>query len=116
MDEHLFTLRGSSPVGPSRAATNALTAIMAKELDGSAITANLLTPGGFVATESMPSDAPEENFGRLLPPEIMGEPAVFLSSGMALGLNGEHIVADEFNQWLSGRKLTEKWAGWKRKV
>lgn len=111
-DESTILVRGFAPVGPARAATNALTMIMARELEGSSITANLLTPGGFVATHSMPADAPEVNFGRLLSPDIMGEPAVFLSSALAEGINGEHIVAAEFGSWISYRGLAGKWNEW----
>ncbi len=111
-DDHTISIRGFAPVGPSRAAVNALTMIMARELDGSAITANLLTPGGFVSSSSMPADAPEESFGTILSPDIVGEPAAFLSSGMAEGLNGEHVVATGFKEWISREGIAQRYREW----
>jgi NAD(P)-dependent dehydrogenase (short-subunit alcohol dehydrogenase family) len=97
MDRELLSVRGFSPVSPARAATNTLTDIASLELQGTGVTANLLTPGGFVKGGMIPADAQEKNFGRFLPPEIMAEPAIFLASGEASGLNGAHIVASRFN-------------------
>ncbi len=113
MDSDLLTVRGFSPVSPTRAASNALTMIMARELEGSAITANLLTPGGFVVSGSMSADAPEESFGRLLDPAVMGEPAAFLSSPLAEGINGETVVASAFDEWAESHGLGGRLREWR---
>lgn len=112
MDESSIRVRGAAPIGPAKAAAAALTMIMAREFEGSAVTANLLTPGGFVATGSMPSDAPEESFGKLLDAEVMGEPSAFLASKEADGINGEHIVATEFPLWRERKDIRERWNRW----
>lgn len=112
MDASSINVRGAAPVGPAKAATAALTMIMAKEFEGSAITANLLTPGGFVATASMPADAPEESFGKLLDANVMGEPSAFLASKEAEGINGEHVVATEFPLWRERAGMHERWKSW----
>lgn len=116
MDETAIAVRGAAPIGPAKAATAALTMIMAKEFEGSSITANLLTPGGFVATGSMPSDAPEESFGKLLQPDIMGEPSAFLASKEAEGINGEHMVATQFPKWRERDDILERWRNWSERA
>lgn len=111
-DEHTLTVRGFAPVSPTRAASNALTMIMARELEGAAITANLLTPGGFVASGSMPGDAPEESFGYVLSPDIMEGPSAFLASEEAEGINGEQICASRFTDWIESSGMNERWRRW----
>ncbi len=100
-DRELLAMRGFAPFSPTRAATDTLTMIMAKELEGSGITANVLTPGGFVKGGIFPAGAPEESFGHLLNADVIGPPAVFLASHEAEGMNGEHLVASKFDtRWL----------------
>jgi gluconate 5-dehydrogenase len=111
-DDHTIQVRGFAPIGPTRAASNALTMIMAREFEGTAITANLLTPGGFVSAASMPGDAPVSSFGQILSPDIMSDPAAFLCSSYAEGINGEHIVAASFHEWIANSGLKEKWDAW----
>ncbi|MBX8643962.1 MAG: SDR family oxidoreductase [Thermoplasmata archaeon] len=98
IDQDMANLRGFAPIFPAKAAVNALTAIAAREFEGSGISVNLLTPGGFVGGGMIPTDAPEENFGKLLSPEVMADAAVFLASDEASGINGRHIVAREFSR------------------
>jgi gluconate 5-dehydrogenase len=96
VDSELLAIRGFAPFSPARSATDTLTMIMAKEFEGSALTANSLTPGGFVRGGLFPAETPVEAFGKLLEPEVMGPPAVFLASRDAEGLNGKHIIASKF--------------------
>ncbi len=98
MDAEILAVRGFGPVSPTRAATNTLTDIASMELQGTGVSVNLLTPGGFIRGGMIPSDAQEEDFGKFLPPEIMAEPAIFLASAEAAGLSGAHIVASRFKR------------------
>lgn len=51
------------------------------------------------ATSMIPDELPEAARTRLLPPQIMGPPVVFLASAEAEKLTGERIVAVEFDVW-----------------
>jgi gluconate 5-dehydrogenase len=93
---------GFTPYGPSRAGSEALSRVMAADLRGTAITVNLLLPGGATATGMVPDGA--DVAGRnLLAPEVMGPPIVWLASDAAAGVHDERIVATEFDQWLRDR-------------
>lgn len=85
--------RGFSPYGPSKAALEAASAIWAQDLAAAGIRVNILLPGGATNTGMLPSDAPEEMRARLLQPEIMKAPAVFLASDASAGVTGRRLVA-----------------------
>lgn len=102
INQETMTRRGFVPYGPSRAGTDALSAVMAEDLAPYGVTANLLLPGGATATGMIPDAVPAELRERLLVPEIMGPPIVFLASAEAEGLTGARIVATQFHDWLTG--------------
>lgn len=84
-----FTLYGGS-----KAALEAETAIMASDLAGTGVTANVLVPGGGTGTRmtdelGMPRD-------QLIPAEAMAAPMVFLASKASDGFTGRRILA---NRW-----------------
>ncbi len=93
--------RGFVPYGPSRAATEALSAIMTEDLRPFGIAVNVLLPGGATETGMIPDEVPPDLRAGLLPAEAMGPPAVFLASSEADGLTGARIVASEFDAWLA---------------
>jgi NAD(P)-dependent dehydrogenase (short-subunit alcohol dehydrogenase family) len=103
MNETTMVRRGFVPYGPSGAAVEALSRVMAADLAGSPVTVNLLLPGGATDTGMVPDDTPAEARERLLDPAIMGPPIVWLASPAAAGLHDERIVAAEFDQWLAAR-------------
>jgi NAD(P)-dependent dehydrogenase (short-subunit alcohol dehydrogenase family) len=103
MNEATMTRRGFVPYGPSGAAVEALSRIMAAELTGTPVTVNMLLPGGATATGMVPDDVPDEFRARLLAPTIMGPPIVWLASEEAEGVHNERIVAREFEDWLAQR-------------
>ena len=103
MSESTMVRRGYVPYGPSGAAVEALSRVMAADLAGSPVTVNLLLPGGATNTGMVPDDTPAEARGRLLDPAIMGPPIVWLASPAAAGVHDERIVAAEFEQWLAAR-------------
>ena len=99
--------RGFVPYGPSRAAVESLSLIMAEDLKPYGITVNRLLPGGAADTGMIPDDpalrAEITARTKLLDPAIMGKPVVFLCSDQAEGLTGERVVAVEFDAWLAAR-------------
>jgi gluconate 5-dehydrogenase len=103
MSEATMTRRGFVPYGPSGAAVEALSRIMAAELEGTPVTVNMLLPGGATATDMVPDEVPAEFRARLLDPAIMGPPIVWLASKDAEGVHNERIVAREFEDWLAQR-------------
>jgi gluconate 5-dehydrogenase len=103
MSEQTMVRRGFVPYGPSGAAVEALSRVMAADLAGTPVAVNLLLPGGATATGMVPEETSDEVRRRLLDPAIMGPPIVWLASEGAAGVRDERIVATEFEQWLAGR-------------
>lgn len=89
--------RGFSPYGPSKVALEAASAIWAKELIEARIRINLLLPGGATNTGMVPAEAPADVQARLLQPEIMKAPAVFLASDASQELTGHRLIATEWS-------------------
>jgi NAD(P)-dependent dehydrogenase (short-subunit alcohol dehydrogenase family) len=87
---------GMSPYGPAKAASEALSAIMAKDLEGTGVTVNVLVPGGPAATRMMPEfvgTAPD----RLISPHVMAPPIVWLLSRASDGVTGRRFRASAWN-------------------
>ena len=66
------TRRGFVPYGPSGAAVEALARVMAADLAGTTVTANILLPGGATATGMVPDAMRDAQRANLLDPAIMG--------------------------------------------
>jgi NAD(P)-dependent dehydrogenase (short-subunit alcohol dehydrogenase family) len=96
VSESTMRRRGFTPYGPSRAATDALSHIMATDLAGTGVDVNLLLPGGATRSGMTPDDAPEEVQARWLDPAIMGPPVCWLASRAADGRTDLRIIATEF--------------------
>jgi NAD(P)-dependent dehydrogenase (short-subunit alcohol dehydrogenase family) len=96
MSEQTMTRRGFVPYGPSGAAVEAMSRVMAADLADTPVTVNLLLPGGPTATGMVPEDTPPEVRARLLNPTVMGPPIVWLASARAAGVHDRRIVATEF--------------------
>jgi len=108
---------GMSPYGGAKAATEAFTAMLAGDLSGSGVTANVLIPGGPVDTAILP-DRPEIDRSRWLQPPVMGPPSVWLSSGASDAVNGKRIVAADCDP-VTGAPVTLAgiaWPGHEREV
>jgi NAD(P)-dependent dehydrogenase (short-subunit alcohol dehydrogenase family) len=103
MNESTMRRRGFVPYGPSGAAVEALGRVMAADLAGTQVRANLLLPGGATRTGMIPDGVDAETASRLLDPGIMGPPIVWLASAAAAEVHDERIVATEFTSWLAGR-------------
>lgn len=92
---HTMVSSGSGPYGPSKAAEEALTSILAAELDGTGVTANVLIPGGKVNTRPGAGStdvAPDA----LLQPDIMVPPLLWLLSQESDGTTGRRFKAADW--------------------
>jgi gluconate 5-dehydrogenase len=103
MNEQTMTRQGFVPYGPSGAAVEALARVMAADLEGTAVSLNILLPGGATATGMIPDEMAAERRAELLDPAIMGPAIVWLASDEANGVHNERIVATEFEHWLARR-------------
>lgn len=97
VNEATMRRKGFTPYGPSRAATDALSHIMAADLAGTGIDVNLLLPGGATRTGMTPDSAPEDLRASWLDPAIMGPPVCWLASRASDGITDQRIVATEFD-------------------
>jgi len=85
--------KGKVPYGPSKAGHEALVATMARELEGTGVTANVLVPGGPTNTNFISSKKSETDRAALIQPEVMQAPAVWLASDASQTCNGRRIIA-----------------------
>lgn len=99
--------KGGAPYGPSKAGHEALVAIMAQDLEGTGVTANVLTPGGATATNMVlpPEGA---SAGALIQPEVMQSPVVWIASDAASDWNGRRIIAYYWDDALPLAERLEK--------
>ncbi len=91
--------KGGAPYGPSKAGHEAFIATIAQELEGSGVTANVLVPGGAANTNMIPASAPFDR-AKLIQPEVMQAPVVWLASPASDGFNGRRIVAVRWDERL----------------
>ena len=104
INQQTMVRRGFVPYGPSGAAVEALSRVIAADLAGSSVTVNILLPGGRgTLTRMVPDDAPAEARARLLDPAVVGPPIVWLASRQATGTHNARITATEFKSWLRER-------------
>jgi gluconate 5-dehydrogenase len=104
MSEQTMTRQGFVPYGPSGAAVEAMSRVMAADLAGTSVTVNILLPGGASTTGMIPDNVSTEVRARLLDPAIMGPPIVWLASDEANGVHDQRIIAKDFDHWLSHRQ------------
>jgi 3-oxoacyl-[acyl-carrier protein] reductase len=115
MNHETMRRRGFSPYGPSKAALESETAIWAQDLAGTGVTVNVLLPGGATRTGMIPDEVPPELRRKLLSPEIMVPPLLWLISNAADGVTGRRLNASRWDSILdpgeAAAKATEP-AGW----
>jgi len=87
---------GFTPYGPTKAALEAATSAWAAELQGTGVTVNAILPGGAADTRRV-SAAERARQPRLLAPEIMGPPIVWLLSSGSDDCSGMRLVAREWD-------------------
>jgi NAD(P)-dependent dehydrogenase (short-subunit alcohol dehydrogenase family) len=87
------------PYGGSKAANEAHLLAMAQELDGTGVSANVLVPGG-AANTRLVSRAQEPDRGKLIPPEVMVAPLLWLCSNASDGVNGQRFIGMRWDKSL----------------
>ena len=98
---------GSPTYGPSKAALEALSAIMAKDFDGTGVTVNVLVPGG-VTNTPMISDEAGFDRAKLIQPEVMAPPLLWLVSDAAGKVTGRRFLAIHWDPALMPEQAAEK--------
>ena len=99
--------KGAAPYGPSKAGHEALVSIMAQEFDGAGVTANVLVPGGSTYTNMTYSGEPNQR-DRMMDPELMQKPVVWLASDDSGEFNGQRIIAYYWDESLPLEERLEK--------
>lgn len=99
MGHETMRRQGFSPYGPSKAALESETIIWAQDLAGTGVSVNALLPGGATLTGMIPDAYPAALRAKLLDPDIMVPPLLYLASERADGVTGMRFNA---NRWRSG--------------
>jgi 3-oxoacyl-[acyl-carrier protein] reductase len=106
---------GFSPYGPSKAALESETIIWAQDLAGTGVTVNALLPGGATDTGMVPADIAPHLREKLLHPDIMIPPLLWLVSEAASEVTGSRFAANLWDATLPPEQAAEKsraTAGW----
>jgi NAD(P)-dependent dehydrogenase (short-subunit alcohol dehydrogenase family) len=98
---------GSPTYGPSKAALEAFSAIMAKDLHGTGVTVNVLVPGGATNTGMIPAEAPYARED-MIQPEVMAPPLAWLVSDAAGAVTGRRFLAVHWDRSLPPEQAAEK--------
>jgi len=90
---------GMQPYGGSKAANEAHLLAMAQELEGTGVSANVLVPGG-AANTRLVSRTQEPDRAKLIPPEVMVAPLIWLCSNASDGVNGQRFIGMRWDKSL----------------
>ncbi len=96
---------GLSAYGASKSSLEAGTAIWAKELADTGVTANVLVPGGPTDTAFFPPGFPRDG---LLKPDLMGPPIRWLASEQSDGVSGYRFIARDWDTSLPAAEAAMK--------
>jgi NAD(P)-dependent dehydrogenase (short-subunit alcohol dehydrogenase family) len=91
--------------GSSKAAAESAMAILAAEVEGSGITSNVLVPGGMTDTAMV---GESQNRDKMLRPEIMVAPLLWLLSDEAAAVNAKRFIAADWDHSIPPSKAAEK--------
>jgi NAD(P)-dependent dehydrogenase (short-subunit alcohol dehydrogenase family) len=92
--------------GASKAAAEAAMAVLAADLKGTGVTSNVLVPGGVTNTGIVGDEAGDR--ARMLQPEIMVPPLLWLVSDAAAAVTARRFVAMDWDASLPGEQAAEK--------
>ena len=95
------------PYGATKSALESMSSVWAQELERDGITVNVLIPGGPTDTAII-SDGSGWDRKKMLRPQIMGPPAVWLISDDAARYTGQRIIAANWDGKLSGADAAKK--------
>lgn len=98
---------GMQPYGGSKAANEAHLLAFAQELAGTGVTANVLVPGG-AANTRMVSQAQVPDRSKLIAPEVMIAPLVWLCSNAADDVTGQRFIGARWDQLLPPAEAAKK--------
>lgn len=98
---------GSPTYGPSKAALEAFSAIMAKDLAGTGVTVNVLVPGGVTNTGMVPLEAGYDR-AEMIQPAVMATPLNWLVSDAAGGVTGRRFLAVHWDASLPPEEAAAK--------
>lgn len=108
---------GLVPYGPSKACAESLLAVMAEDLAGTGVTANVLVPGAAADTPmAVFPEGSQVDRAALLPPEAMGPPLSWLLSREAAAVTGQRFRAIDWDLSLPGAEAAAHAAapiGWR---
>ena len=99
--------KGESPYGPSKAGHEALAATLARELEGTGVTVNLLAPGGRTNTNLLGPGVTGDR-SQMVQSEVMAAPAVWLASEDSNETNGRRFIARNWDESLPIEERLEK--------
>jgi NAD(P)-dependent dehydrogenase (short-subunit alcohol dehydrogenase family) len=97
---------GFPTYGPSKAALEALSAIMAKDLDGTGVTVNVLVPGGITNTPMVSESGLDR--AKMIQPEVMAPPLLWLVSDAAGKVTGRRFLGVHWDPELPPEQAAEK--------
>ncbi len=115
MNHETMRRAGFSPYGPSKAALESETIIWAQDLAGTGVTVNALLPGGATDTGMVPADIAAQLRQKLIHPDIMIPPLIWLVSEAASAVTGARFDAKLWDATLPPEQAAEKsrtTAGW----
>src|SRR6516225_1650288 len=98
---------GSPTYGPLKAALEAFSAIMAKDLAGTGVTVNVLVPGGVTNTGMVPLEAGYDR-AEMIQPAVMAPPLNWLVSDAAAGVTGRRFLAVHWDASLPSEEAAAK--------
>ena len=91
--------------GASKAAAESAMAVLAADLKGTGVTSNVLVPGGVTNTGIVGDEAGDR--AKMLQPEVMVPPLLWLISDAAAGVTARRFVAMDWDTALPGDQAAE---------
>jgi 3-oxoacyl-[acyl-carrier protein] reductase len=98
-----MTMAGMAPYGPAKGGLEAASALWAHDLENTGVTVNVLVPGGTADTAMVPPFAKPDR-SALVPPQVMVDPIVWLTSRASDGVTARRFTAALWN----GRATAEE--------